>query len=118
MARRERLMVKVERVEFAYVPVGSLVPFAGNLRKISPNGLEKLQISVESFGFVSPIIAQKGTNMIISGHQWWEAAKAAGLSEVAAVFVELDDETAKAYNLAVDRLRVYSVWDCDVSRDI
>ena len=27
--QEERLMVKVERVEFAYVPVGSLVPFAG-----------------------------------------------------------------------------------------
>ncbi len=28
-------MVKVERVEFAYVPVGSLVPFAGNPRRFS-----------------------------------------------------------------------------------
>ena len=111
-------MVKVERVEFAYVPVGSLVPFAGNPRKISPKGLEKLQISVESFGFVSPIIAQKGTNMIISGHQRWEAAKAAGLTEVAAVFVEFDDETAKAYNLADNRLRDESEWDFDALADI
>ena len=43
--------------------------------------------------------------MIISGHQRWEAARAAGLTEVAAVFVEFDDETAKAYNLADNRLQ-------------
>lgn len=111
-------MAKEGRLEFAYVSVDDLVPFEGNPRKIKPKGLEKLQISVESFGFVSPIIAQKGSNMIISGHQRWEAAKAAGLLEVAVVFVDFDDDTAMAYNIADNKLKEESEWDFDALADL
>lgn len=111
-------MAKAGKLEFAYVQINALRPFQGNPRKISPKGLEKLQISVESFGFVSPIIAQKGSNMIISGHQRWEAAKAAGLTEVAVVFVGFDDETAMAYNIADNKLAEQSEWDFDALTEL
>lgn len=100
-------------LEFCYIAVDDLVPFEGNPRKITPRGLEKLQISVESFGFISPIIAQKGTNMVISGHQRLEAAKAAGLPEVAVVLVNFDYETAMAYNIADNRLNEETEWNYD-----
>jgi len=60
-------MGDASRLQVEYVPVNSLVPFAGNPRRISPSGLAKLQRSVESFGFVNPILAQRGTNMISPG---------------------------------------------------
>ena len=44
--QRERLMVKVERVEFAYVPVEALC-LCGESQEDSSKGLEKLQISRE-----------------------------------------------------------------------
>ena len=62
------------QLKIEYVSTETLVPFRGNPRKISPSGLAKLQRSVEEFGFVNPILAQRGTNMIIAGHQRLKAA--------------------------------------------
>ena len=104
-------MGDASRLQVEYVPVNSLVPFAGNPRRISPSGLAKLQRSVESFGFVNPILAQRGTNMIIAGHQRLKAAQAAGLSEVPVVWLDMDDVTAKAYNIADNRLQDEAEWD-------
>lgn len=94
-----------------YVPIGKLQPFDGNPRKISEKGLEKLQRSIEEFGFVNPILAQRGTNMIIAGHQRLKAAKAAGLKELPVVWLDMDDMTAKAYNIADNRLQDEAEWD-------
>lgn len=100
-----------DRLGIEYVPIGKLQPFDGNPRKISEKGLEKLQRSVEEFGFVNPILAQRGTNMIIAGHQRLKAAKAAGLTEVPVVWLDMDDVTAKAYNIADNRLQDEAEWD-------
>lgn len=100
-----------DNLTIEYVPIGQLKPFDGNPRKISDKGLEKLQRSVEEFGFVNPILAQRGTNMIIAGHQRLKAAKAAGLTEVPVVWLDMDDMTAKAYNIADNRLQDEAEWD-------
>lgn len=78
-------------IKVEYVPIDKLIPFAGNPRKITEKGLEKLQRSVEEFGFVNQILAQRGTNMIIAGHQRIKAAREAGLSEVPVIFLDFDD---------------------------
>jgi len=101
-----------------YVPIGKLQPLDGNPRKISEKGLEKLQRSIEEFGFVNPILAQRGTNMIIAGHQRLKAAQAAGLAEVPVVWLDMDDVTAKAYNIADNRLQDESEWDFTPLADI
>ena len=52
-----------DRLVIEYVPINQLRPFGGNPRKISEKGLHKLKRSVEEFGFVNPILVQKGTNI-------------------------------------------------------
>jgi hypothetical protein len=76
-----------DNLTIEYVPIGQLKPFDGNPRKISDKDLEKLQRSVEEFGFINPVLVQRGTNMIIAGHQRIKAAKAAGLTEVPTVTI-------------------------------
>jgi len=100
-----------DNLTIEYVPIGQLKPFDGNPRKISDKGLEKLQRSVEEFGFVNPVLAQRGTNVIIAGHQRLKAAKAAGLTEVPVVWLDMDAVTAKAYNIADNRLQDEAEWD-------
>lgn len=100
-----------EKLQIVYVSVNELRPYKGNPRKVSEKGLQKLQRSVEEFGFVNPILVQRGTNMIIAGHQRLKAAQAAGLSEVPVVWLDMDDVTAKAYNIADNRLQDESEWD-------
>lgn len=99
------------KLQIEYVSPDILRPFDGNPRTISESGLEKLQRSVEEFGFVNPILAQKGTRMVIAGHQRLKAAKAAGLTEVPVVWLDVDDVTAKAYNIADNRLAEETDWD-------
>lgn len=107
-----------EKLQIVYVPVNELRPYKGNPRKISPSGLAKLQRSVEEFGFVNPILAQRGTNMIIAGHQRLKAAQAAGLAEVPVVWLDMDDTTAKAYNIADNRLQDEAEWDKRLLADL
>lgn len=94
-----------------WVPIAGLRPFDGNPRKISDAGLQKLRRSIQEFGFANPILVQRGTNMIIAGHQRWRAAQAAGLAAVPVVFLDFDDGTARAYNIADNRLAEESDWD-------
>lgn len=100
-----------EKLQIEYVDPNTLCPFDGNPRTISEGGLEKLQRSVEEFGFVNPILAQKGTRIIIAGHQRVKAAQAAGLVEVPVVWLDVDDVGAKAYNIADNRLAEEAMWD-------
>jgi len=102
-------MGKKEAPEFERVDIDSLKPFDGNPRKISEKGLEKLKKSVESFGFTNPVLVQRSTRMIIAGHQRLKAAKAAGLETVPVIWLDFDDKTAKAYNIADNRLNQEAV---------
>jgi len=110
-AQREPLKVQ-------YVDIDSLKPFEGNPRTISEKGLEKLQRSIEEYGFVNPILAQRGTNMIIAGHQRIKAARNAGLSKVPVIFLDFDEITAKAYNLMDNRSVEESDWDFGLLADL
>ncbi len=107
-----------KRLKLNYVPIDSLKPFAGNPRKITEQGLEKIKRSIEEFDFVNPVLAQRGTNMIIAGHQRIKAARAVGLTEVPVIWLDMDDMTAKAYNIADNRLQDEAEWDKHLLGDL
>lgn len=98
-------------LELQYVSPQKLVPCKDNPRRMDAEGIQKLQRSIERFGFRAPIIAQKGTNMVIAGHKRLKAALEAGLEQVPVIFVEMSDEDAKAYMIADNRLAEESRWD-------
>ena len=101
-------------LELQYVSPRKLVPCKDNPRRMDAEGIQKLQRSIERFGFRAPIIAQKGTNMVIAGHKRLKAALEAGLEQVPVIFVEMSDEDAKAYMIADNRLAEESRWDYGV----
>lgn len=107
-----------KRLKLNYVPIDSLKPFAGNPRKITEQGLEKIKRSIEEYDFVNPVLAQRGTNMIIAGHQRIKAARAVGLTEVPVIWLDMDDMTAKAYNIADNRLQDEAEWDKHLLGDL
>lgn len=93
------------------VAISKLKPFDKNPRTISPRGIEKLQKSIERFGFVNPVLAQKNTGVIIAGHQRIKAAKAEGLKTVPVIWLDMTDTEAKAYNIADNRLQDEAAWE-------
>jgi len=54
-----------------YVPLKTLKKFQGDLKRITPENLEKLKKSIISNGFIAPffIWEHEGENKIIDGHQ-------------------------------------------------
>ena len=83
--------------------IAALKPAKYNPRKITDWELRKLMRSIESFGFVEPVVVNKdGT--IIGGHQRIEAAKNLGMEEVPVVQVDMPENKAKALNLALNRI--------------
>jgi ParB/RepB/Spo0J family partition protein len=97
--------------EYRELPLEELRPFEGNPRRISPEGIEKIKTSIETFGQVAPIIIQRRTNVIIAGHQRLKAMKLAGVETAHVLIVDLDDDEAHAYNIADNRLSEESAWD-------
>ena len=96
---------------FEKVGIDRLVPYARNARTHSKEQILQLRSSLREFGFVNPIIVDKGLN-IIAGHGRVLAAKAEGLTEVPCVFAEhLTDAQKKAYILADNRLALSAGWD-------
>lgn len=93
------------------VAISKLKPFDKNPRTISPRGIEKLRKSIERFGFVNPVLAQKNTGVIIAGHQRIKAAKAEGLKTVPVIWLDMTDTEAKAYNIADNRLQDEAAWE-------
>lgn len=107
-----------EALTLEYVDPASLQPYEGNPRKITRVGIEKLRRSIEHFGVVAPVIAQRGSRMIIAGHQRVKAATEAGVDHVPVVWVDMDDDTAKAYNIADNRLAEEAEWDLPLLDDL
>jgi len=102
-------------LSIVYVPLADLRPFAGNPRRATPDGLDRLRKSIKAFGFTAPILAWRSPAglEIVAGHQRVEAARAAGLEVVPVVVLPFADaETAHAYNVADNRLaEVVADWD-------
>ncbi|GAA2242337.1 hypothetical protein GCM10010401_14040 [Rarobacter faecitabidus] len=72
------------------IPVGALVPDPKNVRGNAGADLDELTASVAAVGVLQPVLVRPagtaGTYMIVDGHRRFAAAKAAGLSEVPALF--------------------------------
>lgn len=88
-----------------------LRPYPGNARTHDERQLAKIRSSLETFGWMNPILAElDGT--IIAGHGRWLAAKSLGLAECQVIRVaHLTADTARAYRLADNRLAELSGWD-------
>ncbi len=77
-----------------------------NPRKISKADFEQLRVSIETFGFVQPIVINSNPDrkdVIIGGHQKIEVAKILKITEVPCVEINLDEKSEKELNLRLNR---------------
>lgn len=112
----------VEQLQSLATPIGQLTPLPGNPRK---GDVDAVARSYEKFGQRKPIVANRDGTVIAGNHQLL-AAKKLGWSEIAVVFVDDDDLTAKAFALADNRTADLGTYDdsllaellADVSADL
>lgn len=90
------------------VPVTQLKGYDKNPRKGNVKAIaESLQVNKQ----YRPIVVQKSSNKILAGNHTWQAAKSLGWSEIAVVFVDVDDEAAKRIVLADNKTNDLADYD-------
>ncbi|MCX5668915.1 MAG: DNA modification methylase [Candidatus Omnitrophica bacterium] len=70
---------------------------------------EKLKKSIDTFGYVEPLVWNSRTGNLVGGHQRLKILLEQGVKEVEVSVVDLDSEKEKALNLALNRIR--GDWD-------
>ena len=91
-----------------------LLPAEYNPRKDLKPGdaeYEKLKRSLETFGYVEPIIWNKTTGRVVGGHQRLKVLMDMGINEVECVVVEMPEDKEKALNIALNKIS--GDWDKD-----
>lgn len=91
-----------------------LIPADYNPRKDLKPGdkeYEKLKRSIEQFGYVEPVIWNKGTGKVVGGHQRLKVLLDMGITEVECVVIEMDENKEKALNVALNKIG--GDWDKD-----
>lgn len=77
---------------------------------------EKLKNSIETFGYVEPIIVNDRTGRVVGGHQRLSVLRDLGYTEVEVVHVDLDEAHEKALNVALNKIE--GAWDAEKLEDL
>lgn len=89
-------------------PIEHLSPWPGNPRQGDVGAISE---SLRLFGQVKPVVVQKSTGHVVAGNHLLAAAAALGWSHVAAVYVDMDDRTAKRFLIADNRTQELGTYD-------
>ena len=99
--------MKVQQVNPA-----KLVPADYNPRTISEHQAAALKRSIDRWGFVEPVVANKRTGRIVGGHQRIDAALALAVATVPVHWIDVDEASEKALNIALNKIS--GQWDEDL----
>lgn len=77
---------------------------------------ELLSGSLDTFGYVVPIVWNERTGRIVGGHQRLTILQAAGVKEVTVSVVDVDEEQEKQLNIALNKIE--GEWDNEMLREL
>ncbi len=101
------------------LPLEKLNPAKYNPRKDLKPGdpeYEKLKKSMETFGYVEPIVWNKQSGHVVSGHKRLKILQHQGETEIECVVVDLDETEEKALNVALNKIS--GEWDLPKLADL
>lgn len=105
--------------EIMTVPISQLIPAPYNPRvdlKPGDDDYEKLRRSMNEFGCVEPIVWNKRSGYVVSGHQRLKVLQGSGATEIECVAVDLDHDRERALNVAMNKIG--GAWDEDKLREL
>ncbi|HEV8455440.1 MAG TPA: ParB N-terminal domain-containing protein [Gemmatimonadales bacterium] len=102
----EQSALKVRRV-----PLDSLHLDPANARSHGPENMDAIVASLRRFGQAEPLVVQKKTGRVIGGNGRLVAMKKLGLTECDVVELDVDDITATALGIALNRTSELASWD-------
>ena len=101
---------KLENIQSIDITLLNPAPYNPRI-DLKPTDIEYQHIknSIDNFGYLDPIVWNKRTGNIVSGHQRFKILKEQGVKEVQCVVVDFDIEKEKACNLAMNKAQ--GLWD-------
>jgi DNA modification methylase len=95
--------------------IGEIKPYKNNAKYHPETQIKQIANSIKEFGFNQPIVVDNN-DVIIVGHGRYLAAKELGLEKVPVLAIDIDENKAKTYRLADNKLNE-SDWDMQVVID-
>lgn len=93
------------------VKLKDIFPYYDNPRD-NTDAIEPVKESFRKFGFIKPIICDRN-GVIIAGHTRYVAAFQLGVEYVPVIYSDMDDEQAKRFRIADNKLAEKSAYDED-----
>jgi len=101
-----------EEVQIVYKSLAEIEPYFKNAKEHPESQIKKIAASIQEFGFNQPIVLD-AKGVIIVGHGRYLAAHFMGIEKVPTITLDVDEEHAKSYRLADNRLNE-SNWTMDI----
>lgn len=93
--------------------ISEIKPSPYNPRTMSASAMEGLEKSMETFGYVDPIVWNKKTGNIVGGHQRYEILRKQGKDKIKVIEVELSEKEERALNITLNNQSIQGEWDND-----
>jgi DNA modification methylase len=95
------------------VPLDTLHVDPGNVRLHGDENMAAIRGSMARFGQAEPLVVQKSTSRVIGGNGRLVAMQQLGWTECDIVEVDVDDRTARALSVALNRTAELATWDTE-----
>jgi hypothetical protein len=99
------------RLAIRRVPLDAIHPDPANARLHPERNLEAIKASLTRFQQVEPLLLQKRSGRLIAGHGRLDAMRALGWKDAEVVDLDVDDATATALAIALNRSGETATWD-------
>lgn len=93
------------------VTLESLNEAARNPRQHNEKNLEAIRVSLDRFGQVEPLVVRRANREVIGGNGRLGVMRSLGWSEADVVFLDIDQPTADALGIALNRSGELAEWD-------
>ena len=108
----------IDQLKPLAVPIDSVKADPQNARLHNEANKKAIKKSIEGFLQRKPIVVNKNTGIIEAGNGLYQEMKDLGATEIAAVFVDDDDNQAKAFAIMDNRSGELSEWDLPNLKDV
>lgn len=104
-------------IEIDEVSLSDLIPADYNPRKgLSLGEKRALRNSLQKFGMVYPLVANRRNNVIVGGHQRYAELKELGAETVPVVWVDMDEEQERRANIQLNSIE--ADWDLEKLQEV
>jgi ParB-like chromosome segregation protein Spo0J len=105
---------KLEYGSLRVVPIGEVLPYEKNPRKIHKEGIRAVKESIQKYGYNVPIVVDSKM-VVVTGHSRLMACKELGMEKVSVIVAtHLTERQAKEFRIADNRTSELSKWDNDL----